>query len=92
MNSVNFKAGDTVKILTKDPQDKNVHATPFQGVVLAVRGEKGNKTFTLRKNASTGIDVERIFPIDSPIVEKITVIKKGKVRRAKLTYLRKKKR
>ncbi|OGD88011.1 hypothetical protein A3J17_04755 [Candidatus Curtissbacteria bacterium RIFCSPLOWO2_02_FULL_40_11] len=89
MNLTNFKVGDTVKVFTKDPQDNKVHATPFQGVVLALRGEKQNKTFTVQKNASAGVNVERIFPINSPIIEKITVVNKGKVRRAKLTHLRK---
>ena len=90
MNPINFKAGDIVKVFTKDPQDNKVHATPFQGVVLLIRGQRQNKTFTVQKNASAGVDVERIFPINSPIIEKITVVKKGKVRRAKLTYFRKK--
>lgn len=90
MNSLNFKAGDIIKVFTKDPQDNKVHATPFQGTVVSIRGEKGSKTFTVIKNASAGIDVERIFPLNSPSIEKITVVKKGKVRRAKLTYLKKK--
>jgi len=90
MNAINFKAGDFVKVFTKDPEDNKVHATPFQGVVLSIRGQKDSRTFTVQKNASAGVDVERIFPISSPIIEKITVVKKGKVRRAKLTYFRKK--
>jgi len=89
MNSVDFKPGDTIKVFTKDPQDNKIHATPFQGIVLGIKGQKNQQTFTVQKNATGGIDVERIFPINSPIIEKITVVKKGNVRRAKLTYLRK---
>lgn len=89
MNAVNFKAGDIVKVFTKDPQDNKMHATPFQGTVLAIRGQGENKTFTIFKNASAGINVERIFPLNSPIIEKIIVVKKGNSRRAKLTYFRK---
>lgn len=92
MNStkINFNVGDIIKVFTKDPQDNKVHATPFEGIVISIRGNKANKTFTIRKNASAQVAVERIFPIDSPIIEKIYVVKEGKVRRAKLYYLRKK--
>lgn len=90
MNLANFKAGDIVKVFTKDPQENKIHATPFQGMVIAVKGEKQNRTFTVLKNASAGVDVERIFPINSPIIEKIEVVKKGSARRAKLYHLRKK--
>ena len=86
-----FKAGDIIKVYTKDPQDNKVHATPFEGIVLAIRGEKAHRTFIVRKNASHQVSVEKIFPLNSPIIEKITVIKKGNPRRAKLYYLRKKK-
>lgn len=90
VNKAQFKAGDTIKVYTKDPQDNKVHATPFQGTVIAVKGGKKQKTITLRKGATGGVAVERIFPIDSPIIEKIDIVKKGQVRRAKLYYLRKK--
>lgn len=90
MNLVNFKAGDTIKVFTKDIEDNKFHATPFQGLVIAVGGQKQNRTFTVRKNAADGVSVERIFPAESPIIEKIQVLKKGEARRAKLYYLRKK--
>ena len=89
MQTVDFKPGDTIKLYTKDPSDQKVHATPFEGVVLAIRGVDQSKTFTIRKMATGGVAIERIFPINSPSIEKIQVVKKGKVRRAKLFYLRK---
>lgn len=90
MKSANFSTGDTIKVFTKDPQDKKVHATPFEGTVIAIRGKNADQTFTVLKLASQGVSVERIFPMRSPIIEKVDVIKKGKVRRAKLFFLRKK--
>lgn len=92
MKTVIFKAGDIIKVFTKDPQDEKVHATPFEGIVISIRGKNNDRTFTVRKNASQGVAVERIFPLNSPIIEKIDVIKKGKVRRAKIYYLRNKSR
>ncbi len=89
MNRAQFKTGDTVKVFTKDPQDNKLHATPFQGTVITVKGDKGNKSFTVRKDAVGNVAVERIFPLNSPIIEKIDLVKKGRVRRAKLYYLRK---
>lgn len=89
MKNSDFKAGDTIKLYTKDPHDQKVHATPFEGVVLAIRGVGQSKTFTVRKMATGGVAIERIFPINSPSIEKIQVTKSGKVRRAKLFYLRK---
>ncbi len=90
MNTVAFNAGDTVRVYIKDPFDNKVHLTPFEGIVIATRGEKSNKTFVVKKNTASGIYVERIFPLSSPIIEKITVVKKGNSRRAKLYYLRNK--
>ena len=89
MNAINFKAGDTVKVFTRNLQDNKVHAVPFEGVVISVRGESSDKTFTVKKLAAGKVAVERIFPLNSPLIEKITPVKQGKVRRAKLYYLRK---
>lgn len=83
-----FKAGDTIKVFTKDPRGTKMHATPFEGVVLAVKGQKSKQTFTVRKISHNQIAVERIFPINSPVIEKVQVLKKGNVRRSKLYYLR----
>jgi len=92
MNKVNFNPGDNIKVFIKDPQESKVRATPFEGTVIAIKGGKSNQTVTVRKIASAQVAVERIFPIESPIIEKITVLSKGRVRRAKLYHLRKKNR
>lgn len=91
MDKAAFKVGDIVRVLTKDAQEKKVHASAFEGVVISLRGNKGDQTFTVRKKGADGVFVERIFPLDSPIIEKITVIKPYNVRRAKLYHLRKSK-
>ncbi len=83
-----FKVGDTVRVITRNPQDNKVHATPFEGVVISLRGQEVNKTFTVRKIATDKVAVERIFPLRSPAIENIKVVKSAKVRRAKLYYLR----
>mgnify|MGYP001566327763 FL=1 len=85
----NFKAGDIVKVIFKIPEGAKTRPTPFEGLVLGIKGDSQNRTFTVRKNASQRVAVERIFPIDSPSVENINVVKKSKVRRAKLYYIRK---
>ena len=81
------KPGDLVKVYTKIVEGEKERLAPFQGVVIKVKGRDIAKTFTVRK-VSAGIGIERIFPIHSPMIAKIEVKKKGKVRRAKLTYLR----
>lgn len=85
----NFKAGDIVKVIFKIPEGAKTRPTPFEGIVIAVKGSLTNKTFTVRKSASQRVIVERIFAIESPSIENINVVKKSKVRRAKLYYLRK---
>jgi large subunit ribosomal protein L19 len=85
-----FKVGDIIKVTTRDPKAGKVHATPFEGIVMGISGSGESKTFTIRKVASGNIAIERIFPLHSPAIEKISVVKPGHVRRAKLTYLRKK--
>lgn len=86
-----FKVGDIVRITTKDPQENKVHANAFEGVVIAMRGEGENKTFTVRKLSYDKISVERIFPLISPYIQNVKVVKSTNVRRAKLYYLRNKK-
>ncbi len=86
-----FKSGDVIRVSTRDYQDKKVHAAPFEGVVIAVRGQGEGKTFTVRRLAAGKVIVERIFPLNSPHIENIKVIKQNRVRRAKLYYLRDKK-
>ena len=82
-----FRAGDTVKVHVRVVEGDKERIQLFQGVVIARRGGGTRETFTVRK-VSGGIGVERIFPLHSPSVDKIEVARLGKVRRAKLSYLR----
>ena len=87
-NTVDFKAGDTVSVGVKVTEGNRSRVQLFDGVVIAKSAGSGlSKTFTVRK-ISNGVGVERIFPYHSPIIESVKVLKKGKVRRAKLYYLR----
>ena len=85
-----FSVGDTVVVSQKIVEGGKTRIQNFEGIVIAIRGRGENKTFTVRKIAVGGIGVERIWPLNSPWITKITVKKRGKVRRAKLYYLRKK--
>lgn len=82
-----FRAGDTVKVHVRVVEGQKERIQVFQGVVIARRGGGTRETFTVRK-ISGGVAVERIFPLHSPAVAKIEVVRRGKVRRAKLYYLR----
>jgi large subunit ribosomal protein L19 len=82
-----FRPGDTVRIHVRVVEGDKERIQMFQGVVIARRGDGTRETFTVRK-ISGGIGVERIFPLHSPNVDKIEVLRQGKVRRAKLYYLR----
>src|SRR5690625_4157955 len=82
-----FKAGDTVKVHVKVVEGSRERIQVFEGVVIRRRGGGISETFTVRK-ISYGVGVERTFPVHSPRVDKIEVVRKGKVRRAKLYYLR----
>ena len=84
---VKFKAGDTVKVFFKVVEGGNERIQAFEGVVIQKKGTGLTETFTVRK-ISFGVGVERIFPIHSPRIDKIQVVRQGKVRRAKLYYLR----
>ena len=97
-----FAVGDTVRVFYKliekekvtgikkreEKEEIRERIQPFEGVVIAIRGEGENKSFTVRKIAVGAVAVERIFPIISPWITKVTVKRRGKVRRAKLYYLR----
>jgi len=83
-----FSAGDTVKVNVKIREGEKERIQVFQGVVISKRKGRTNATFTVRK-VSYGVGVERIFPLHSPIIDKIEVISRGRVRRAKIYYLRK---
>jgi large subunit ribosomal protein L19 len=82
-----FKVGDTVKVHVKIVEGEKERVQPFEGVVIRRKRGGIRSTFTVRK-ISYGIGVERIFPLHSPRVDRIDVISRGKVRRAKLFYLR----
>ncbi len=82
-----FGPGDTVRVHIKIKEGNKERIQQFQGVVIAIRGSGMGKTFTVRK-VSYGVGVERIFPYYSPYIDKIEVLRRGKVRRAKLYYLR----
>ena len=83
-----FRSGDTINVGVKVVEGTKSRVQNFEGVVIAKSSGGGmDKTFTVRK-ISNGVGVERIFPLNSPNIESIKVIKKGKVRRAKLYYLR----
>lgn len=83
-----FRPGDTVNVHYKVKEGGKVRIQPFSGVVLARRGRGESKTFIVRRVSAGGYGVERIFPIYSPNIAKIEILKRGKVRRAKLYYLR----
>ena len=85
-----FNVGDAVKVHVKVVEGDKERIQPFEGVVISRRGSGIRETFIVRK-VSFGIGVERIFPIHSPAIDKIDILKKGSVRRAKLYYLRTKK-
>ena len=82
-----FNPGDTIKVHQRVIEGNKQRIQVFEGVVIARRGSRTNASFTVRK-VSYGIGVERIFPLHSPNIEKIEVTRMGKVRRAKLYYLR----
>ncbi|MDP6625995.1 MAG: 50S ribosomal protein L19 [Nitrospinota bacterium] len=83
-----FKAGDTVRVHLKIKEGEKERIQVFEGVVIAKKHGGVRETFLLRK-VSFGVGVERVFPLHSPRIKKIDVIRKGKVRQAKLYYLRK---
>jgi large subunit ribosomal protein L19 len=82
-----FNVGDTVKVYAKVKEGNRERTQIFEGTVLKRQNGGAKETFTVRKS-SNGIGVEKTWPLHSPSVEKIEVIRRGKVRRAKLTYLR----
>ena len=82
-----FSVGDTVKVHFKIVEGTTERVQVYEGTVIAIKNSGIRKTFTVRK-ISYGVGVERIFPVNSPRIEKIEVVKHGKVRRSKLYYLR----
>ena len=86
-NAPEFHVGDTVKVYGKIKEGNRERIQVFEGTVLKKQGGSNRETFTVRKN-SNGVGVEKTWPLHSPTIEKIEVIRRGKVRRAKLNYLR----
>ena len=85
-----FNVGDTVKVYVKVVEGDKERIQPFQGVVIGRKGGGTRESFTVRE-ISFGVGVERVFPVCSPNIDRVELIKQGKVRRAKLYYLRTKK-
>lgn len=81
-----FRVGDIVKVDLWIKEGKKERIQAFEGIVTSIKGGKVSKRFTVRKKSGSVV-VKRIFPVNSPLIDKITVVKKGKVRRAKLHFL-----
>lgn len=86
-----FRVGDTVRVHYRIHEGDKVRTQPYEGIVISKKGSGASKTFTVRRIGVDNIGVERIFPLHSPNIEKVEIKKHGKVRRAKLYYLRGKK-
>lgn len=86
-----FRAGDTVRVHYKIIEGDKARIQPYEGIVLSRKGSGSSKSFTVRRIGADNVAVERIFPLFSPNIEKIELVKTGDVRRAKLYYLREKK-
>ncbi len=85
---VNFAIGDTIRVHQTFAEGDKTRTQIFEGIVIAIRGHAGLKSFVVRRIASNNIGVEKIFPIETPTITKVEVKKKGNVRRAKLYFLR----
>jgi large subunit ribosomal protein L19 len=85
----NFKVGDTVKVHFRIIEGKTERIQIYEGLVIAFKNSRASRTFMVRKN-SYGVGVERVFPLHSPRIAKVEVVRPGKVRRAKLYYIRNK--
>lgn len=83
----NLAPGQTVRVDVKIKEGDKSRIQAYEGIVVKVQGSGIGKTFTVRK-ISSGVGVERTFPIHSPVIDKITIVRRGKVRRARLFYLR----
>jgi large subunit ribosomal protein L19 len=82
-----FKVGDTVRVMFKIVEGKTERIQAYEGLVIAMKNAGIGRSFTVRKN-SYGVGVERVFPLNSPRIEKVELVRAGKVRRAKLYYIR----
>lgn len=87
-NDTNISVGDTVRVHQKIQEGDKTRTQIFEGAVIAIQNRGTGRSFTVRKIAAGGIGVERIFPLHSPMIENVELKQAGKVRRAKLFYLR----
>jgi len=87
-NIPDFRAGDTVRVAVRIKEGNKERVQNFEGVCISIRGEGTGKTFNVRKIGANNVGVERIFPLYSDSIESIEVVRRGRVRRAKLFYLR----
>ena len=87
-NIPDFRAGDTVRVAVRIKEGNKERVQNFEGVCISLRGEGTGRTFTVRKMGANNVGVERIFPLYSDSIESIEVVRRGRVRRAKLFYLR----
>ena len=89
MRILEFRSGDRIKVYYKIKEGDKSRVQPYEGLVIAIKGQDlQSKTFTVRKIGNKEIGVERIFPLQSPNIDKIEIMQRGNVRRAKLYYLR----
>ena len=87
-NIPEFRAGDTVKVAVRIKEGNKTRVQNYEGLCIAIRGQGTGRTFMVRKMGANSVGVERIFPLYSESIESIEVLRKGRVRRAKLFYLR----
>ena len=94
LKDVEFGVGDAVKVHQRIVEGKKTRTQVFEGIVIKIKGREENKSFTVRRIGAQQIGIERIFPVETPIIEKIEVVRKGMrgSRRAKLYYIRDKSR
>ncbi|MEK7595542.1 MAG: 50S ribosomal protein L19 [Patescibacteria group bacterium] len=88
LKTLDFNVGDTIKIHYKIVEGDKTRIQPYHGIVISKKGEGVSKTFTVRHIGAQNVGVERIFPLLSPNIEKVEVLKRGLVKKAKLYYLR----
>jgi len=88
VNAVDFRSGDTVVVNYRIVEGAKTRIQKYRGTVIQVKGTGTNKTFTVRKMSANSVAVERIFPINSPLIESLEVEMKGKVRRSRIYYMR----
>ena len=87
-NAPEFRAGDTVRVAVSIKEGSKTRVQNYEGLCIAIKGQGTGRTFTVRKMGANSVGVERIFPLYSESIESIEVLRRGRIRRAKLFYLR----